>query len=342
MHGGNGEALVMAVPMGTLIYEKEKRELVADLVGDGQSVIVARGGHGGHGNVRFATSTNQVPRIAQRGERGEEASLVLELKLLGDVGIVGHPSVGKSTLLSAASAARPKIAEYPFTTVEPVLGVVEVGGCTFVLVEIPGLIEGAHLGAGLGHDFLRHADRTRVLIHLIDGNSVDPQADMKQINEELALFDIKLAAKPQIIAVNKIELPDVRARIPELKERLEEEGCIVHFISAATKEGVADLMAGACRMLDEAAPPAPSVDDVKVFRPQPRRERVVVQRDGDVFVVSSVRAEKLIERMDVGSREARAWIWRQLNKMGIVGALKRAGAAPGDKIRFGSIEMDWD
>jgi len=344
MHGRNGSDLTLAVPMGTLVYRGQQgnRELLADLVADGQGVEVARGGRGGHGNVRFATPTNQAPRIAQRGERGEEASLTLELKLLGDVGIVGHPSVGKSTLLAAASAARPKVAAYPFTTVEPVLGVVEVDERTFVLVEIPGLIEGAHLGAGLGHDFLRHAERTRVLIHLIDGNSADPQADMRQINEELALFDAKLARKPQIIAVNKVDLPDVRARMPELRGDLEGEGRIVRFISAATKEGVAELMSSACRMLDEVPLEPPSVETVRVFRPQPRRERILVRRDEGVFVVTSVRAERLIERMNTDSWEARAWIWRQLNRMGVVGALKRTGTAPGDRVRFGDIEMIWE
>jgi GTP-binding protein len=336
--------MLLPVPPGTLVFEKGAagKEPLADLVKDGQDVVLAKGGRGGKGNVHFTSSTNQAPRIAQKGEKGEEISLVFELKLLGDVGIIGHPSVGKSTLLAAASAARPKVAAYPFTTTEPVLGVASVGDRTFVLVEIPGLIEGAHLGAGLGHDFLRHAERTRVLIHLIDGNSADPKADMEQVNKELSLFSTGLVEKPQIIAVNKIDIPDVRECVPSLKRRLKRTGLPAHFISAATGEGVAALMAAACNMLDAASPIAPKEEQVRVLRPQPLRERVDVRRDGEVFVVSSQKAEKLIERMDVGNREARAYIWAQLSSMGVVGALKKAGAEPGAVVRFGKVDLVWD
>jgi GTP-binding protein len=344
MHGRNGEALVLLVPPGTLVFklDAKKKELLADLTHDNQYIVAAEGGRGGKGNVHFTTSTNQAPRIAQKGDKGEELSLVLELKLLGDVGIIGHPSVGKSTLLTSASAARPKIAEYPFTTTEPVLGVALVGDRTFVLVEIPGLIEGAHLGVGLGYDFLRHAERTRVLIHLIDGNSADPKADMEQVNKELSLFSPALAAKPQIIAVNKIDIPDVRDRIPALKRQLKRTGLPLHFISAATREGVVPLMAAACNMLDMEAPMEAAKEEVKVFRPQSQRERIEVTRDGEIFVVSSQKAEKLIERMDINNREARAYIWAQLSSMGVVGALKKAGAVPGAIVRFGGIDLEWD
>jgi GTP-binding protein len=344
MHGRNGEDLILPVPLGTLVFNMETpgRRLLSDLINDGQYIIIARGGRGGKGNVHFTSSTNQAPRIAQKGEKGEELSLILELKLLGDIGIIGHPSVGKSTLLAAASAARPKIAEYPFTTKEPVLGVVSVGDRTFVLVEIPGLIEGAYRGIGLGHDFLRHAERTRVLIHLIDGSSADPEADMEQVNKELALFNADLAAKPQIIAINKIDIPDVRDRIPELQRQLKRTGLPLHFISAATREGVAPLMAAACHMIDTVAPIESKKEEVKVFRPQPQRERIEVMREGEVFVVSFQKAVKLIERMDISNPEARAYLWTQLSSMGVVGALKKAGAEPGDVIRFGTIDMNWD
>jgi GTP-binding protein len=344
MHGRNGEDLILPVPLGTLVFNLGTlgRRLLVDLIGDGQYIVVAQGGRGGKGNVHFTTSTNQAPRIAQKGEKGEENSLILELKLLGDVGIIGHPSVGKSTLLAAASAARPKIAEYPFTTKEPVLGVVSVGDRTFVLVEIPGLIEGAHRGVGLGHDFLRHAERTRVLIHLIDGSSADPKADMGQVNKELALFSPELVAKPQIIAVNKIDIPDVRDRIPELQRLLKRTDLPLHFISAATREGVAPLMATACHMIDTVAPIESKKEEVKVFRPQPQRERIEVMREGEVFVVSFQKAVKLIERMDISNPEARAYLWTQLSSMGVVGALKKAGAVPGDVIRFGTIDLNWD
>ena len=344
MHGKNGKDLVLLLPPGTLVFVKDVAgsELIADLVANGQSLVVAKGGHGGKGNVHFTTSVNQTPRIAQKGEKGEDFTLVLELKLLGDVGIVGHPSVGKSTLLAAASAARPKIAEYPFTTKEPVLGVVVLGDRTFVLVEIPGLIEGAHHGIGLGHDFLRHAERTRGLIHLIDGMSPDPKADLEQVNGELSLFSPGLAAKPQIIAINKVDIAEVRDRIPELKKKFKRSGAPLRFISAATGEGVAPLMAAACRMIDAVPAAAPKKEETKVFRPQPQRERIEIARDGDVFVVSLTKALNLVERMDVDYYETRAYIWQQLGRMGVVAALKRAGAEPGNIVRFGDIELEWD
>lgn len=341
-HGRDGEDLIMTVPPGTIVLKSGLPQPYADLVKDGQFVVAAKGGRGGKGNVHFASSTNQTPRIAQKGEKGEELALVLELRLLGDVGIIGHPSVGKSSLLAAASAARPRIAEYPFTTLEPVLGVALVGDRTFILVEIPGLIEGAHRGAGLGHDFLRHAERTRVLIHLIDGNSADPKKDMDEINNELALFSAELSVKPQIIAVNKIDITEVRERIPGLKKQLKHTGKPLYFISAATGEGVDALMAAACKMMDEIVAVAPAEEEIKVLRPRPHREKIEVTRDGGIYVVAYEKAEKLVERMDAGSREARAYIWSQLSSMGVVAALKKAGAEPGDIIRFGNIELGWD
>ena len=222
MHGKNGKDVMIRVPLGTVIFKEDGKEkvLLADLAAEGQKLMVAHGGRGGFGNTRFATPTNQAPRIAQKGEVGEEASLILDLKLIADVGIIGYPSVGKSTLLASASAARPKIADYPFTTQEPILGVVEVGNRAFVLAEIPGLIEGAHRGLGLGHDFLRHAERTRVLIHLIDGTSHSPLFDLKNVNKELALFNPMLAEKAQLVAVNKIDIPEVQDRIPDVEKEL--------------------------------------------------------------------------------------------------------------------------
>jgi len=341
-HGKNGSDLDIKVPQGTLIYKEREgeRELMVDMAVDGQRVMVARGGRGGYGNTRFATPVNQAPRIAQKGEVGDEASLILELKLIADVGIIGHPSVGKSTLLAAASAARPKIAAYPFTTTEPILGVVDVGHNSFVLAEIPGLIEGAHRGLGLGHDFLRHAERTRVLIHLLDGSSANPRAEMDQINKELAMFNPVLASKRQLVAVNKIDLPHVLERIPELQKELG-NGEAPLFISAATTEGVSQLMTRACEMLNSIATPQP-VEAITVFRPQPRKERVTVSMEGEVFVVSSSRAEKLIARMDVQNPEARAYIRNQFTRIGVAKALKNAGVKLGDTVRFGKVEMKWE
>lgn len=341
-HGKNGQDLILNVPPGTLVYREDKeRELLADLAVEGQEVLVARGGRGGHGNTRFATPTNQAPHFSENGDAGEEACLALELKLLADVGVIGQPSVGKSTLLAAASAARPKIAEYPFTTTEPVLGVVEVEQRSFVLAEIPGLIEGAHEGHGLGLDFLRHAERTRVLIHLLDGGSADPVADMRQVNRELAEFSPKLAEKPQIVAVNKIDIPEVRERIPQLEEGLADIEEPLFFISAATTENVSLLMSRACGMLDSAAPPRLE-EAMKIFRPQPRRERVSVSRKGDAYVVSSPNAEKMVARMDLHNPEARAYLRGRFGRMGITAALEKGGVKPGDVVWFGRIAMVWE
>jgi len=341
-HGKNGQDLILSVPPGTLVYrEGDERELLADLAVEGQEVMVARGGRGGHGNARFATPTNQAPRFAEKGDPGEEVCLTLELKLLADVGIVGKPSVGKSTLLASASAAHPKIAEYPFTTTEPVPGVVDLGWRSFVLAEIPGLIEGAHEGRGLGLDFLRHAERTRVLIHLLDGGSEDPVADMKQVNRELDEFSPKLAEKPQIVVVNKIDIPEVRQRIPQLEEDLAGIGEPLFFISAAAGENVSLLMAKAGQMLDSAA--SPHIEEaLKIFRPPPRRERVSVSRRGDAFAVSSPRAEQMVARMDLNNPEARAYLRGRFARMGVTATLEKQGVKPGDVVWFGKIAMVWE
>lgn len=271
-HGRKGESLTLTVPVGTMVSYKSQiggDSLIADLDQPGQSVVVARGGKGGRGNARFATSTNQAPQTAEEGTEGEEYSLLLELKLIADVAVIGYPNVGKSTLLAAVSAARPKIASYPFTTLEPVLGMVEVGQQSFVLAEIPGLIADAHLGKGLGHDFLRHIMRTRMLIHLLDGGSPSPAEDMAQVNTELSLFDSALAKKPQLVAVNKIDLPGVKARREELGESFKAIGTNVFFVSAVSGEGIPELLAATARIVSSAPKPEPAKRK-KVFRPQPK------------------------------------------------------------------------
>ncbi len=271
-HGKKGANLTLTVPLGTVVSHKSQvgDSLIVDLDQPGQSVVVAKGGKGGRGNARFATSTNQAPQTAEAGTEGEEGSLILELKLIADVGVIGYPNVGKSTLLAAVSAAKPRIASYPFTTLEPVLGMVEVGRQSFVLAEIPGLIEGAHLGKGLGHDFLRHIVRTRVLIHLLDGGSGSPAEDMAQVNTELGLFDSALAKKPQLVAVNKIDVPVVEARREELEESFRAIGTDVFFVSAASGEGIPELLAAAAKILESAPRPEPAKRK-KVFRPRPKR-----------------------------------------------------------------------
>ena len=346
MHGKSGEDLFIRVPLGTVVSRKEasgEKVALADLTEEGQRVKIAQSGRGGFGNAHFATSTNQQPRIAQKGEKGEEASLILDLKLIADVGIIGRPNAGKSTLITAASAARPKIADYPFTTQEPVLGVVDVGNRSFVLAEIPGLIAGAHRGLGLGYDFLRHAERTKVLIHLLDGTSESPIDDMKNLNEELSLFSHELREKAQIVAVNKIDLPYVAASIPALKRALEPFALPLYFISAATRKGVRELMAKAAEFIDRIeAERRKEEAPLAVFRPQPRGEKISVSRQGDIFIVSAPKVERLVARMELENPEARAYIKAKLRRMGVSGALKRAGAKVGDRVRLGEIELEWE
>jgi len=345
-HGKRGEELVLSVPAGTVLSYKTQigdDALIADLEQAGQQVVVAKGGRGGLGNTHFTSSTNQAPQIAQRGEAGEEKSIILELRLIADTGIIGYPNVGKSTLLAAASAAKPKIASYPFTTREPILGVVEVGQRSFVLAEIPGLIEDAHLGRGLGHDFLRHVARTRMLIHLIDGGSASPMEDMKQVNGELKLFDSALAQKPQIVAVNKIDLPEVQARLAQLKNAFGEAGIVPIFVSAETGEGVSELMAEAMNLLGEVTVREKTIERPprKVFRPQPKTAGVRVYKEGDTFVVVVPKLERIVDRKGVASPEAQHQLKRQLVRLGVSKALEKAGAKPGDKVRCGSLEWEW-
>lgn len=345
-HGFKGANLILPVPVGTVVSEKTQigdNVFLADLEQSGQPVVVARGGRGGFGNAHYTTATNQAPRIAQKGERGEEKSLILELRLIADVGIIGYPNVGKSTLLAAVSAARPKIADYPFTTVEPILGVVEVGEKSFILAEIPGLIEGAHLGRGLGHDFLRHALRTKMFIHLIDGSSPSPVDNMLRVNNELVLFDSSLAQKPQIVCVNKIDLPQVRARTKEIREAFAEARIEVCFISAETKEGVPELMAETMRKLNQLTLGKAEMKQpaLKVFYPQPRSGGIRVHKEGEVFVLEVPGLERLVSRRgDLGAEVAQELKGR-LNRLGVNKALLKAGIKPGDKVRCGTVEWEW-
>jgi GTP-binding protein len=253
-HGKRGEEKIIPVPVGTTIRDAESGELLVDLSAPGQRAVIARGGKGGRGNARFVSSTNRSPRKVQPGLPGEERVLDVELRLLADVGIIGLPNAGKSTLIAAISAARPKIADYPFTTLVPNLGVVSYGeGKSFVVADIPGLIEGAHRGEGLGHKFLKHVSRTSVLIHLLDASRItadDPLADWRAINRELELFDPALAAKPQIVAANKIDLPEAREAAALLKEKFAAMSVPFLAISAATREGLRELVISISRKLE--------------------------------------------------------------------------------------------
>ena len=347
-HGKKGKSLIVPVPVGTVVSHKMQigdDAGIADLAQPGQQIVVARGGKGGLGNAHFASATNQAPRIAQKGEVGEEKSMILELRIIADVGIIGYPNVGKSTLLAAASAARPKIASYPFTTREPVLGAVEVGSRGFVLAEIPGLIGGAHLGRGLGHDFLRHIVRTRMLVHLIDGSSASPVEDMARVNTELNLFDSALAQKPQLVVVNKIDLPEVQARLAEVKDAFNSAGTVVIFVSAATGEGVSGLMAEISKMLAQLTPPRREGEEkipMKVFRPRPRDTGASVRKEGDTFVVVAPELERIVAGTDITSPEVRQQLNRRLAKLEVGKTLKKAGIKPGDRVRCGNLEWEWE
>jgi GTP-binding protein len=374
-HGKKGEDRVLRVPPGTIAHRipigdgAEEVEFLADLDEPGARVLVAQGGRGGLGNTHFATATHQAPKMAQKGEPGEEFELELELKLIADVGIAGHPNAGKSTLLARVSAARPKIADYPFTTLVPNLGVVEIDDHRFVMADIPGLIEGAHAGAGLGHEFLRHIERTKVLIQLIDGLAADPLADFRTIAAELEQFNPELAERPRLVAVNKIDVPEARAAAARLRSELsplplgegEGEGASrggggaqhsalstqhsfpVFAISAVTGEGVTDLLRAVWAALEEArrtAAVAPPPVDFKVFRPLPQDEFTIRREDG-AYVVRGRAAERAVAMTNMENEEALTYLQKRLSRLGVTQALEEAGVKAGDTVRFGKIEMEW-
>jgi GTPase len=345
--GKSGTDLIISVPAGTIISEKAvigDDIVLGDLAQKGQEVVVAVGGKGGLGNVHFASSVNQAPVLAQKGQGGEEKNIVLELKLIADVGIVGYPNVGKSSLVAASSAANPRIADYPFTTLEPVLGVVMVGHRSFVMAEIPGLIADASLGKGLGHDFLRHVVRTRILVHLLNGDSESPVDDMIQVNNELSIFDSALIKKPQIVVVNKIDLPQVRERMEEIRGIFAEIGIKVHFISAFTGEGVSALMAEVLETLEGLSPQEEipvAEESFAVFHPQQKGDNIKITRDVDIFVIEDASLERIIEGTDSSNAEAKRQLIGLVNRPHIRKALEKAGAKPGDRVRCASLEWWW-
>jgi GTP-binding protein len=342
--GKNGENLLLEVPPGTMVTETVAGEkvLISDLENAGEKVVVAKGGKGGWGNTRYKSSVNQAPRIAQRGEAGEVKTVSLDMKMIADVGVIGYPNAGKSTMLAAVSKARPKAAGYPFTTLEPVPGVVEIGIESFVIAEIPGLIEGAHLGRGLGHDFLRHAQRTKVLIHLLDGTSAAPEDDMMRVNRELDLYDLDLARKTQIVVLNKIDLPEVQAKLDGIKSELFVGGIKAHEISAATGQGVDELMKEVMLVLKtETEKVAKITGTEKVFRPRLREPRVSISREGDEYIVAAPGLERIKGGAGISAADMRWELSYQFKRLGVDKALEKAGAKAGDKIRCGEFTWEW-
>jgi GTP-binding protein len=351
MTGRSADDLVIPVPPGTVVYDENTGELLGDLTEPDQRLVVAVGGRGGRGNARFATSVRQTPRIAEHGEPAQERDLRLELKLIADIGIVGVPNAGKSTLLSVVTRAKPKIAAYPFTTLEPNLGVANLDeDTTLVLADIPGLIEGAHLGIGLGHDFLRHIQRTRVLIHLLDGMAADPLMDFTQINSELALFDPTLAKKPQIVVFNKIDLPDVRERWPRLESELKKQAKRLSkdvnldsapmAISAISGENVRSLLYRAAQLLQE-APPPPKAEEMPVYRAESDPKAFTITQEEDGWRVAGQAIERAAAMTYWEHFDAIRRFQHILDALGIDAALRQAGIQNGDTVYIGDYELEW-
>ncbi len=341
-HGASARPLLIPVPPGTVVYDAVTGEVLGDLTEPGQQLVVCKGGRGGRGNSHFKSPTNQVPRIAERGEPGEERRLRLELKLLADIGIVGMPNAGKSTLLAALTNARPKIAPYPFTTTEPNLGVAQLDEeTTVILADIPGLIEGASQGAGLGHEFLRHIQRTRVLIHLLDGLSEDPLADYSQINNELALFDPSLGEKPQVVAVNKADLPEVRARWETLYREFRKRRVEVMLISALQREGVRELLLKAVCTLQTLPPsPLPGLP-LPVYRPAEEEGTFTIEREGNAWRIKSPAIERAAAMTYWEYDGSVRRFQKLMERLGVDEALRQAGAQDGDTVYIGDYELEY-
>lgn len=343
--GASADTLRLPVPPGTMIRDAETGDLLADLTEEGQEAIILQGGRGGRGNARFASSVHQTPRLAERGEPGEELWVLLELKLIADVGIVGLPNAGKSTLLSVVSAAQPKIADYPFTTLQPNLGVVNLDEYeTMILADIPGLIEGASEGVGLGHEFLRHIERTRVLIHLLDGSAKEPLVDWAMINQELALYEtnlgLRLDERPQLVVLNKMDLPDAIAWEPLIEEEVKKAGYPFCAISAVTGQGVQAMLYRAKAMLDEAPPVEPLTEEI-VIRAAEDENVFSIERENGGWRVRGKRIER-IAAMTYFEFEAPLNRFQQiLESMGISRALEEAGVQSGDMVYIGDDELEW-
>lgn len=350
-HGADGSDIVLKVPEGTVIMEAETRKVIADMSGDNQRQVVLKGGRGGKGNQHYATAAMQVPKYAQPGQPAQELEVLLELKVIADVGLVGFPNVGKSTFLSRVTNAQPKIANYHFTTLSPNLGVVDTENGGFVIADIPGLIEGASEGVGLGHEFLRHIERTRVLVHIVDAASTegrDPVDDIYKINKELEAYNPEIAARPQIIAANKTDciFEDGEDPVARLKAEFEPKGIKVYPISAVTGKGVKELLYGIRELLDK-CPSEPIVfeqeffpEDVLITENLP----YTVTRDKDdphVFIVEGPKIEKMLGYTNLDSEKGFAFFQRFLKDGGILDEMEKAGIQEGDTVRMYGFDFDY-
>ncbi|KJR49327.1 GTP-binding protein Obg [Desulfosporosinus sp. I2] len=345
MSGRGGEDIILRIPVGTVVLDDSTGEPMADIIEHGQRVVVAAGGRGGRGNARFMSNTNKAPTLAENGEPGEERWLRLELKLLADVGLVGFPNVGKSTMISKVSAAKPKIADYHFTTLIPNLGVVEIAdGESFVIADIPGLIEGAHAGAGLGHEFLRHTERTRLILHVLDisgSEERDPLEDLRIIEEELRLYSPELALRPVIIVANKMDIPGAEENLKRLREEIKGRNEIF-AVSAATGEGLQALMYRIAQVLPDTPVPEivslPAEHRVTKAESDPRFE---ILKEEDLFIVVGKEIERHV-KMTLFDREESVYRFQNILKaMGIDDALRDAGIKEGDKVEISGVKFDW-
>lgn len=341
--GANGTDLRIAVPPGTLAKDAETGELLADLTRAGQETLLARGGRGGRGNASFKSNRNRAPRIAENGEVGEAFWVELELKIVADVGIIGVPNAGKSTLLSVISQARPKVADYPFTTLVPNLGVADVNHRQIVFADIPGLLEGAHEGTGLGLDFLRHIERSRVLVHLLNGASPDPLGDFEAINQELILFNPALAHKPQLVALNKMDLPEAQDHWPQVQAAIQAQDLPHLSLSAVTGEGVQPLLYAVADLLDTL--PVEEVDEaeelIEVTPDVDERSFTVTQLEPDLWLVEGIAVERAAQMTNWDYYEAAMRFQRILRAMGITDALRNQGVTEGDRVQIADVELVW-
>lgn len=354
MYGKSGEDLIINVPPGTIVKHGETGEILADLTVPNQKVLAAKGGRGGRGNSHFATATRQAPGFAERGEPGQELWLELELKLIADVGLVGYPNAGKSTFLSVVSAAKPKIANYPFTTLVPNLGVVSLEpGHSFVIADIPGLIEGAHEGVGLGTEFLRHVERTKVLIHIVDVAGVDgrdPVEDYVKINGELSLYNQALMDCPQIVVANKMDLPEASVNFPRLEEVVKQDGYNILKMSAATSQGTREVLQAATVLLAEVRQAAPQIPEEQpggeggIYRPAAKRSPVdqfTIVQENEVYVVESEGIERMMRRLDLNNEEAVVYLQNLFEKIGLYKALAARNVPEGATVRVGELEFEY-
>lgn len=344
--GRSGEDLIVKVPPGTIVKDEETGRILADLMRPNDTAIIAKGGKGGKGNQHFATPTRQIPNFAKSGDLGEERWVILELKLLADVGLIGYPNVGKSTILSMVSSARPKIADYHFTTIEPNLGVVDMGeGASFVIADIPGLIEGAHEGTGLGHEFLRHVERTKLLIHVVDVSAVegrDPVKDFEIINDELRKYNAVLAERPQIVAANKMDVPEAAENLEKFIEAVEPKGYKIFPISAATNSGVKELMYQANNLLKD-------IPDTILYNE--KEQEVVytaveekpfeIHRENNVFIVDGNWVRKVVGSTNFDNYESLQYFQRAIKKKGVINALEEMGINEGDTVKMYDFEFEY-